>query len=232
MDPLYDARVPAGLGGLFYGVYPAIVAANNDPTAQGRVKVRLPWAADGGDQPYEVWARQATLMAGKRRGTWFVPDVDDEVLVAFAGGDPRQPFVVGALWNGQDAPPEAMDGAGKNARKVLCSRNGVKITLDDTDGQESVVIETPGQQTVTLKDGPSQIEIKDGNGNTIVLASSGVTIRSSSPVTVQAAQLKVSAGMLTVDAGMSKFSGVVKCDSLITNSVVSSSYTPGAGNVW
>jgi len=232
MDDLHDARVPFGLGGRFYGVYPALVADIRDPDGQGRVKVRLPWTADGGDQPYEAWARLATLMAGDRRGAWFVPDVDDEVLIAFAGGDARLPFVVGALWNGQDAPPLQMDGAGKNAKKLLCSRNGLKITLDDSDGQESVVLETPGGQTLTLKDGPSEVEIKDGNGNTIHLESGGITIQSSGPVTVSAAQLKISAGVVTVDAGISKFSGAIKCDTLIANAVVSSSYTPGGGNVW
>lgn len=230
MDQLYDSRLPAGLGGLYYGVYPAVVADNQDPDGQGRVKVRLPWAADAGDAQYEAWARLATMMAGNDRGSFFIPDVDDEVLVAFAGGDPRQPFVVGALWNGQDAPPSTIDA--DNTKKVLRSRNGVTITLDDTDGQESVTIETPGAQRITLKDGPGELELTDSNGNTIRLESSGITVQSSSPVSVTAAQVKLSAGMVQVDAGMSKFSGVIKCDTLITNSVVSSSYTPGAGNIW
>ena len=56
------------------------------------------------------------------------------MLVAFEGGDPRRPYVLGGLWNGTDTPPAAMDGAGRNDTKVLRSRNGVKITLDDTDG--------------------------------------------------------------------------------------------------
>lgn len=230
MDALYDTRLPSGLGGRFYGVYPAVVADNQDPDGQGRVKVRLPWAADTGDQEYAVWARLATLMAGNERGSFFIPDEGDEVLVAFAGGDPRQPFVMGSLWNGKDAPPAAIDR--DNNKKVLRSRNGLKITLDDTDGQESVIIETPGAQTITLKDGPGELELKDSNGNTIHFESSGITIQSSSPVQVTAAQVKLSASMVQVDAGMSKFSGVVQCDTLITNSVVSTSYTPGAGNVW
>ena len=76
------------------------------------------------------------------------------MLVAFEGGDPRRPYVVGGLWNGTDAPPESMDGAGKNDAKVIRSRNGVKVTLDDTDGQEKLDLETPGGQKLTLKDGP------------------------------------------------------------------------------
>ena len=69
--------------------------------------------------------------------SWFVPDVNDEVLVVFEGGDTRRPYVVGGLWNGSDAAPESMDGGGNNYKKVLRSRNGVKVTLDDQDGQEA-----------------------------------------------------------------------------------------------
>jgi hypothetical protein len=125
-----------------------------------------------------------------------------------------------------------MDGGGNNYKKVIKSRNGVKITLDDQDGQESLKLETPGGQKLTLKDGPGSIQIEDSNGNSVKLESSGVTVTASAKVTINASTVAVSAGMVTVDAGMSKFSGVIKCDTLITNSVVSSSYTPGAGNIW
>lgn len=216
----------------WYGVYPALVFDVKDPDGNGRVKVRLSWATADGDSSYEAWARLATLMAGKNRGSWFIPDVDDEVLVAFQGGDPRHPFVVGALWNGRDAPPEQMDGEGKNDKKVLCSRNGVRVELDDTDGQEVLLLETPGGTKIALRDGPTRVEIEDSNGNSIKLESGGITINSSAKVTLHAATVSVSAGMVTVDAGMAKFSGVVQADTLIANSVVSASYTPGAGNIW
>ena len=216
----------------WYGVYPALVTDLRDPDAIGRVRVRLPWSPDADGGSYDIWARIATLMAGNNRGSWFIPDVDDEVLVAFEGGDPRRPYVVGALWNGTDAPPESMDGAGNNEKKVIRSRNGVKLTFDDTDGQEQLIVETPGGQKLTLKDGAGSIEAVDSNGNSVKLDSSGVTVNTSANVTIQASQVKVSASMVNVDAGMSKFSGVVKADTVITNSVVSSSYTPGAGNIW
>ena len=215
----------------FYGVYPAIVTDIKDPNGQARVKVKLPWSPDASGG-YSVWARLAVLMAGKNRGTWFVPDTNDEVLVAFAGGDPRQPFVVGCLWNGQDAPPETMDGAGNNYKKTIRSRNGVKVTLDDQDGQETLTLETPGGQKLTLKDGPGSVEIVDASGNSIKLESAGMTLTAPSKLSITAGTVQVQAGMVTVDSGMSKFSGVVKSDVVITNSVVSASYTPGAGNIW
>lgn len=218
--------------GRYFGVYAALVADIADPDGQGRVKVRLPWAPDGAGAAYEAWARIATLMAGNNRGSWFIPDVDDEVLVAFEAGDPHRPYVVGALWNGQDAPPERMDGAGRNDIKTLRSRNGVKITLDDANGQESLTMETPGGQTIILKDGPGSVEVRDSNGNTVKLESAGITVTASAKVTINASTVEVSAGMVTVNAGMSKFSGVVQADTVITNSVVSASYTPGAGNIW
>ena len=227
-----DERVPTGLGGRWYGVYPALVADIKDPDGQGRVLVTLPWAPDNSNGKYQAWARLATLMGGKNRGSWFIPDVDDEVLVLFEGGDPRRPYVVGALWNGKDTPPESMDKAAKNDKKVLRSRNGVKITLDDADGHETLILETPAGQTVTLKDGPSSVEIKDANGNSVKLEAAGITVNAAAKVTISAGTAEISAGMLTVNAGMSKFSGVVQADTVITNSVVSASYTPGAGNIW
>ena len=225
-------RVPTGAGGVFYGVYPALVTDLVDPDQQGRVKVSLPWSPDAGSSKYEAWARMATMMGGNNRGSWFIPDVNDEVLVVFEGGDPRRPYVIGALWNGSDSPPESMDGAGNNYKKVLRSRNGVKVTLDDQDGQEQLILETPGGQKMTMKDGPGSVEIVDSNGNSVKLETSGITITAAAKVTINASQVAVSAGIVTVDAGMSKFSGVVQCDTMISNSVISASYTPGAGNIW
>jgi uncharacterized protein involved in type VI secretion and phage assembly len=232
LDDVAAARAPRGYGGLFYGVYPALVTDVVDPDGQGRVRVRLPWSPDPGGKAYEAWARLATLMAGNDRGSWFIPDPGDEVLVAFEAGEPRRPYVVGALWNGKDAPPQSMDGAGRNEKKVLRSRNGVKVTLDDATGREKLVLETPGGQTVTLEDGPGRIEITDANGNSIELATAGITVTAAAKLTVQAATVEVTASMVTVNAGMSKFSGVVQADTVITNLVVSTAYTPGAGNIW
>jgi hypothetical protein len=125
-----------------------------------------------------------------------------------------------------------MDAAGANNLKVIRSRQGLKVTLDDQAGQESLSIETPGGQSIILKDGPGSIILTDSNGNTITLESSGISVVSSAKVSINASVIEINAGMLTVNAGMSKFSGVVQCDTLIANSVVGASYTPGAGNIW
>jgi len=232
LEMIMDSRIPAGLGGHWYGVFPALIVDIKDPDGQGRVKITLPWSPDTGGSRYEVWARLVTFMAGNNRGSWFIPDVNDEVLVAFESGDPRRPYVIGMLWNGRDAPPDSMDGAGNNYRKVLRSRNGVKLTLDDQDGQEKFILETPGAQKITLKDGPGSVVIEDSNGNSVKLETAGITVTAAAKVTINASTAEVSAGMVTVNAGMSRFSGVVQCDTLISNSVISASYTPGAGNIW
>ena len=207
------------------GVTPALVTDVRDPQGTGRVLVRLKAL------PEPVWARLATLTAGPKAGSWFVPDVGDEVLVAFASGDLAQPFVVGALWSKRNPPPESMDPAGANTRKVLRTRGGVQVTLDDQAGQEKLVVQTPGGQLISLTDGPSSIQIADANGNSVSLEAAGITVNAAAKVTVNASQVTVSAGLVQVDAGMAKFSGVVQCDTLVATSVVSSSYTPGAGNI-
>ena len=231
-DYVETARLPRGYGGRFYGAYPALVSNIKDPDGQGRVKVKLPWSPDGGGASYEAWARLATMMAGNNRGSWFIPDVNDEVLVMFMGGDPRQPCVMGAFWNGQDTPPQSMDSAGKNYIKTIRSRNGVQVTLDDTDGKETMTLQTPAGQTVTLTDSPASISLQDSNGNSIQMQASGISITAAAQVTINApAGLNIPASMVSVSSGISTFSGVVQPDTVITNSIVSASYTPGAGNI-
>lgn len=212
-----------------HGVYPATVTDNVDPDQAARVKVRLP-ETHMGQTGIEAWARIATLMAGNNRGTWFIPDVGDEVLVAFEAGDVRFPFILGSLWSGADTPP-ANAGIGNN-QKLLRSRNGLTIAFDDQDGRESIVIATAAGQAITLRDGPGSVVISDSNGNDVTLAPAGVTVSASSRVTLKATVVEIDATMVSVNASVSRFGGIVQCDLLITDSVVSDSYTPGAGNIW
>lgn len=226
--PLADATSGPAAG--WPGVHIGVVTDNQDPDGQGRVKVRLPWAPDGGGGRYDMWARVVTLMAGNGRGTWFVPDPDDEVLVAFAGGDPRRPVVMGSLWNGLDEPPETMTSA--NPKRTILTGAGLRITLDDTPGAVSLLLETPGGQRVRLEDTPASVTLEDSGGNSVTLDTSGVAVVAASKVSVKGATVQVDAASVTVNAGISKFSGVVQCDALIANTVISSAYTPGAGNIW
>lgn len=232
VDLLAHGRAAEGLGGRWYGVYPAVVRDNVDPEGQGRVKVTLPWAPDTLTDQYEAWARLATLMGGDKRGSWFIPDVDDEVLVVFEAGDVRRPYVLGGLWNGRDKAPESMDGGGKNFKKVLKSRNGVTVTLDDSDGREQFIAETPGGQKLTLKDGPGTIELADSNGNSLKMEASGITLTTSASLTINASTMTVNASSVTVTGPTTLSATLTVGASITTPSITSASYTPGAGNVW
>ncbi|ABC63956.1 phage baseplate assembly protein V [Erythrobacter litoralis] len=226
-----DPRGAEGLGGLWYGVAPAKVVSLADPEGQGRIQIELPWSPDPDDERYLAWARMATLFAGPDRGSWFLPDVDDEVLVAFEQGNPRRPYILGGLWNGQDSPPEA-EHSDANNKKLIRSRNGVKIMLDDSDGQEKLHLETPGGQKVKLSDGPGVVEIEDSNGNSVTLDASGVTVSASALVKVEASTVTVDATAVTVNAATSTFSGVVNAQTVVATTVSAATYTPGAGNIW
>ena len=122
--------------GRITGVVIGIVTNNNDPDRLGRVKMRFPWLSSSTESH---WARVATPMAGNGRGLYFLPEVDDEVLVLFERGDVRFPFVIGALWNGKDQAP-AGNSDGKNTLRVIKSRSGHLIRFDDSDDAQKIEI--------------------------------------------------------------------------------------------
>lgn len=158
-----------------YGVVIGVVTNNQDPDGLGRVKVKFPWLSD---QDESQWARIAALMAGKGRGTFFLPEVDDEVLVAFEHGDVRFPFVIGALWNGVDKPP-ADNGDGKNNLRLIKSRSGHTIKLNDEDGKETIEI----------------IDKSEKNSIVIDTANNSITITSEKDITLSATK-----GTIKLDA--------------------------------
>lgn len=146
------------------GVRIGVVTNNEDPKDLGRVKLRFPWR-EADDESY--WARITTLMSGDKCGTYFLPEVDDEVLVAFAGGDVHQPFVLGSLWNGKHKPPEK-NNEGHNDLRTLVSRQGHTIQFDDNKKKGgSLSIETNQGHKVRLDDtsGSEKLEIIDKSGD-------------------------------------------------------------------
>jgi len=133
---LMDAEERHAASGRLAGVVVGVVTNNQDPDSLGRVKVKFPWLS-AGDESH--WARIAAPMAGIERGFYFLPEVDDEVLVAFEHGDIRFPYVLGALWNGVDKPP-ADNSDGNNNVRVIKSRSGHIIRLNDESGAEKIEI--------------------------------------------------------------------------------------------
>lgn len=212
------------------GAHLARVVSVQDPQSLSRVQVQLLGPDADNDAP--IWARVAVPFAGDNYGAFLIPDVDQEVLVLLIAGDARCAVVVGALWNGATGIPETIGGQNVD-RWTLTGKNGTRIAIVEAgSGQEKVEIETPGGVKATLTD-ESGGKIKlEAAGNTITMDTQGVSVQAGAKVSVKAGQVEVSAGQVTVDAGLSKFSGVVKCDTLIATTVVASTYTPGAGNVW
>jgi len=225
-------RSQNGLGGLWHGVAPALVQSIEDPEGIGRIKVKLPWPPDQANESDEVWARMATMFDGADRGSWFLPEIDDEVLVAFLFGNPEQPFIIGGMWNGVDGPPEAANHSAENNIKLLRSRNGVMVTFDDSSGSEKLVLETPGGQKVTLSDGPGNIRLEDNNGNSVDMGPSGVSITASSILKIEASTVTIDATAVNVNAATATFSGLVNAQTVVAPTISGATYTPGAGNIW
>ena len=228
----------------WFGVYPARVSDAEDPEHLGRVKIHLPFSLDqGGPVPtaknsaVQLWARVAVPSAGPGYGLWSRPHAGDEVLIMFERGDPARPYVIGCLWSHAAPRPSGVDNSGDNHTTVLATRQGSVVYIDDTPGQQRIKIQTPNGVCINMTDGPgatldlwtpggrrislddskAHVEISDASGATVTLAPSGVT---------------VTASQVSVNAAITHFSGIVKCDTMIANSVVASSYTPGAGNIW
>jgi len=135
--------------GRIFGVVTGIVTNIEDPDEMGRVKVMIPRLTGQDDESH--WARIATLMAGPEMGAFFLPEVDDEVLLAFEYGDISMPYVIGSLWNGKDAPPET-NSDGDNNIRVIKSRSGHKIELNDEDGAEKIHIQASGEKDEIIID--------------------------------------------------------------------------------
>jgi len=182
--------VPAEVDGRFYGVGIGVVTNNKDPDGLGRVKLKLPWMADDVESN---WARIATLMAGAGRGCFFLPEVDDEVLLAFEHGNPEFPYVLGGLWNGKDKPPES-NSDGKNNVRMIKSRSGHVIRLTDTNGSEQIEIidkSTKNSIVISTKDNKitiaadADIVIRSTNGK-LQLSGKGVEINSKADVKIEA----------------------------------------------
>lgn len=186
---LQEAVEPAQRRAKIYGVVVGIVQDIRDPENLGRVKVNFPWLGEASeavaisseeDRAHSYWARIATLMAGRDRGTYFVPEVGDEVLVAFEHGDVDRPYIIGSLWNAEDTPPEQMDSEGENQVRSICSRSGHRIAFEDNAQEQKtrLTIHSQGSHEIILDDdgGQGKIQIKTAAGHTLTLDDTGGTV--------------------------------------------------------
>lgn len=154
----------------YFGVAIAIVTGNVDPEKQGRVKVRFPWYDD---RTESGWCRVAYPNAGPGHGLMAVPEVESEVLVAFEHGDMRRPYVLGALYNGVDAPPTDRQKDDVKDEKLFQTRAGNRLLLRDTDRDTLIELETKEGQKLTLRDegtsGSASITARTKGGHTLTL---------------------------------------------------------------
>lgn len=226
---------PVARLGSMLGTYLGRVVDVADPEGLHRVKVRLSHVPEEiGDGDCAVWARVAMPLAGADRGAFLLHDVDDEVAIVFVGGDPRQPLVVGGLWNGSAQAPERLGGAGDRVdRYALVGKRGSRFAIvEEAEGEATITLATPGAETVTISQSSGGKITLEAAGSKVTIDTQGVSIETGSKVSLQAGQVEVSAGQVQVSAAMSTFSGIVKCDVLQATTVIATTYTPGAGNVW
>jgi Rhs element Vgr protein len=178
LHPLPAAGLVPAISGLQIGI---VTVLENDPDGEDRIKVRLPMISASEEG---IWARIATLDAGKGRGTFFRPEIDDEVVVGFLNDDPRYPVVLGMCHSSaKPAPEPAKDD---NHRKGYVSREKMQFIFDDE--KKIIILETPGGNKMTLSEDGKGIIIEDQNSNKITLDDSGIMIESSKDLILKAAK--------------------------------------------
>ena len=181
-----------------------IVTNNKDPDELGRVRVKYPWLSDSDES---AWARIVSPMAGNGRGFMALPEIDDEVLVSFEHGDIHRPFILGALWNGKDKMPmtasQAVGGDGKVNKRVLKSRSGHTITLDDSSGSEEItIVDKTGNNKIVFHSPDNSMQIKI-DGDLTIEAKGKITLKGTQGVDMQSqADFKIS-GQTGVDVSSS-----------------------------
>jgi phage protein D len=197
-NTLLDTLKPADDSRTMRGLAVAIVTNNDDPDGLGRVKLKYPWLA--ADQESH-WARVVSVGAGKERGIMFIPEIDDEVLVGFELGDIQHPYVLGGLWNGVDKPAEdqkkAVSGS-KVQKRVIKTRVGHVIELDDTDGGGGITIKDKSGNTIQLDTGSNALKVKV-QGDATIESQGNLTLKAQGSVEIKGMGVKVDGGGSTVD---------------------------------
>jgi len=199
----------------YCGVAEAVVVDAFDPLGEGRVRVTYPWL-DGSMET--EWCRVCQVYAGNNYGSFFVPEKDDEVLIAFVHG--MTPIVLGGLYNGKDKPPSARKKDPERDQKLIRTKGKHELLFDDTSDQRKVRIMSSGElillfddknelirlttskgQEIALERKSGKMTLSSGSGNTKIELDDqgGITLTGPTSVTVKANQVKIDGG--TVDIG-------------------------------
>jgi Rhs element Vgr protein len=170
------AGLVAAVNGLHIGI---VTQLESDPDSEDRIKVSMPVIDD---MEQGVWARIATLDAGENRGSFFRPEIGDEVIVGFINADPRQAVVLGML--NSSAKPAPLQAADENNEKGFVTRSELKLMFNDD--KKSVVMETPAGKKITIDEDAGVIKLEDENSNVVTLSDSGIEIKSGSDISLKA----------------------------------------------
>lgn len=255
IPPMAGALIP-GIEGLQIGI---VTQLEGDPENHNRIMVRLPMIAEDTDG---IWSRVATLDAGANRGTFILPELGDEVIVGFINNDPRHAVVLGSCHSSNAAPPltAADDNHEKGyvsrsemkilfnddkktlhietpaGNKIVLTEEDKAVTIEDQNGSkvtmDSAGCEVKSSKDIKLDASSGNVTITGMGGNSIKIESGGITLESAAKLTLKGSQVEINGSQLAVNAAMSQFSGVLKVDTMIATTVIGTSYTPGAGNIW
>lgn len=165
-----------GIEGLHIG---KVTKISDDPSSENKIQVSVPLL---GDEANLLWARQANFWASNGYGSFFIPDVDDEVVVGFFNNDPCYPVILGSLYSSKQQPPYSLTK--ENQIRAMLTKEKIKVEVNDKD--KSITLETPGKNIVTISDKEKGIVLKDQHGNKIVTEAGGITIESAKDLTLKA----------------------------------------------
>jgi len=191
--PKVTDRQGRPVSGQMPGLVEAIVVDNRDPDGLGRVKVKFPLLPD---MPESFWARLVMPMAGRERGWMTIPEIEDEVLVAFMHGDINHAIVVGSLYNGVDTPPYANEDMLNNLR-VFQSRSGHRVTFDDALGMERVELILHNEEIRVIWDSSGRTLSVYCGGDIIVEAANTISMKCMDFILEAAGNIDISSGATT-----------------------------------
>jgi uncharacterized protein involved in type VI secretion and phage assembly len=172
----------------YYGVVEAIVV-ENEGDDEGRIKVKFPWF-DGSS--VTDWCRVSQLYAGGGYGSVFVPEKDDEVLVAFVHGDMRFPIILGGLYNGVDKPPAARTD--ERDQKIIRTKHGHEVLLDDTASKAAVRVKSAAGHVLEMDDQGKAIRITAAAGGSVTVTAEGDITLKAPKVTIESSDIDLGGG--------------------------------------
>lgn len=186
-----DVKVPGYADPMAFplsGPQSAVVKDNKDPEKLGRVRVNFFWQEGHLMSP---WIRIAWPYAANERGFYFIPEIEDEVLVDFEGGDAEKPFVVGSMYHGKNKPHKKWPD-NKNSFKGIVTKSNLRLEFDDD--KKITTIDTPGGNKIVISDDEKSILLSDQNRNTVELKPEGITLDSPKDIKI------TSKSKITIDA--------------------------------